>query len=172
MSKISSRTTLIAALAMAAAWYSGNQAGPEIYDFLSAEGKEELMDHKTLGLYLAIAMGVIAVIQMAGSIMKKFAIEALAVVLLLGATVVTFAQGKDGGEIVYNHGMPFKSYMIEDKLKDAVADADDVEEDDEKLEIYEDTIDEITMFSEKVDKVYGNEPKEEDDEDDEDEDEE
>lgn len=166
MSKISSRTTLIAALAMAAAWYSGNQAGPEIYDYLSAEGKQELMGHKTLGLYLAIAMGVIAVLQMAGSIMKKFAIEALAVVLLLGATVVTFAQGKDGGEIVYNHGMPFKSYMIEDSLKDAVLEADELEEDSEKVEIYEDTIDEISMFSETIDKIYGNEPKEEEEEED------
>ena len=162
MSKISSRTTLIAALAMAAAWYSGNQAGPEIYDFLSAEGKEELMGHKTLGLYLAIAMGVIAVIQMAGSIMKKFAVEALAVVLLLGATVVTFAQGKDGGEIVYNHGMPFKAYMIEDSLKDAVAEADELEEDSDKAELYEDTIDEISMHSDKVNKVLGIETNEED----------
>jgi len=167
MSKISSRLTLLAALAMAAAWYSGNQAGPEIYSFLSPEGKEELMEHKALGLYLAIAMGIIAILKMAGCYMKKFAIEALAVVLLLGATVVTFAQGKDGGEIVYNHGMPFKSYMIEDKLKNAVADAEDVEEDEEKVEIYEDTIDEITMLSEKVDKVLGNEPKEEEEEDEE-----
>lgn len=167
MSKISSRTTLIAALAMAAAWYSGNQAGPEIYDFLSAEGKEELMEHKTLGLYLAIVMGVIAVMQMAGCYMKKFVIEALAVVLLLGATVVTFAQGKDGGEIVYNHGMPFKSYMIEDKLKDAVAEAEDLEEDEEKVELYEDTIDEIDMFSAKVDKVLGNEPEDDEEEEDE-----
>ena len=167
MSKISSRTTLIAALAMAAAWYSGNQAGPEIYDFLSAEGKEELMEHKTLGLYLAIAMGVIAVIQMTGCYMKKFVIEALAVALLLGATVVTFAQGKDGGEIVYNHGMPFKAYMIEDKLKDAVAEAEDLEEDEEKVELYEDTIDEIDMFSAKVDKVLGNEPEEDQEEEDE-----
>ena len=97
--------------------------------------------------------------------MKKFVIEALAIVLLLGATVVTFAQGKDGGEIVYNHGMPFKSYKIENSLKNAVVDADDADEDSEKVEIYEDTIDEISMFSEKVDKVYGNEPKQDEDED-------
>jgi len=165
MSKVSSRTTLLAAFAMAAAWYTGSQAGPEIHSFLSVEGKEELMEHKALGLYLAIAMGVIAVIQMAGCYMKKFTIEALAVVLLLGATVMTFAQGKDGGEIVYEHGMPFKAYMIEDSLKDAVTEADDLEEDEEKVELYEDTIDEITMFSDKVNKVLGIETEEEDDED-------
>lgn len=165
MSKISSRLTLIAAVAMAAAWYTGSQAGPEIYSFLSAEGKEELMEHKTLGLYLAIAMGIIAVIQMTGCYMKKFVIEAVAVVLLLGATVVTFAQGQDGGEVVYNHGMPFKAHMIESNLNDAVAEAEDLEEDEEKVELYEDTIDEINMFSEKVDKVLGNESEDDEDED-------
>ena len=161
MSKISSRATLIAALAMIGVWYTGNQAGPEIYDYLSKAGKHELMEHKALGFYLAIAMGIIAVLKIAGCLMKKFIIEAVAIVLLLGATVVTFAQGKDGGEIVYNYGMPFKAYMIEDSLKDALSEAEEVEEDEEKLEIYEDTFDDIASISESVDKIYGNEPVEE-----------
>jgi len=161
MSKISSRATLIAALAMIGVWYTGNQAGPEIYDYLSKAGKHELMEHKALGFYLAIAMGIIAVLKIAGCLMKKFIIEAVAIVLLLGATVVTFVQGKDGGEIVYNYGMPFKAYMIEDSLKDALSEAEEAEEDEEKLEIYEDTFDDIASISESVDKIYGNEPVEE-----------
>ena len=164
MSKISSRTTLVAALAMIGVWYTGDQAGPEIYDYLSKAGKHELMEHKALGFYLAIAMGVIAVLKIAGCLMKKFIIEAIAIVLLLIATAVTFAQGKDGGEIVYNHGMPFKSYMIEDSLKDAYNEAEEAEEDEEKLEIYEDTLDDIKMISANVDKIYGNEPVEEEEE--------
>jgi len=161
MSKISSRTTLIAALAMIGVWYTGNQAGPEIYDYLSKAGKHELMEHKALGLYLAIAMAVIAVLNTAGCLMKKFILQAVAIVLLLGATAVTFAQGKDGGEIVYNYGMPFKAYMIQDSLKDAYNDAEEAEEDEEKLEIYEDALDDIATISESVDKIYGNEPVEE-----------
>jgi len=167
MSKISSRATLIAALAMIGVWYTGNQAGPQIYDYLSEAGKHELMEHKELGLYLAIAMGIIAVIKIAGCKMRNFAIEALAVVLLLGATAVTFAQGKDGGEIVYNYGMPFKAYMIEDSLKDAYNDAEEAEEDEAKVEIYEDTLDDISMISQKVDEIYGNEPAQEESEEDE-----
>ena len=164
MSKISSRATLIAALAMIGVWYTGDQAGPEIYDYLSEAGKHELMEHKALGLYLAIAMAIIAALKMAGCFMKKFIIEAVAIVLLLGATVITFAQGKDGGEIVYNHGMPFKSYMIEDSLKDAYNDAEAEEEDEAKLEIYEDALDDISMISQDVDKIYGNEPAKEESE--------
>jgi len=74
--------------------------------------------------------------------------------------LTTFLQGKHGGEIVYNYGMPFKAYMIEDTLKEAVATAEEAEEDDAKVEAYEDAIDEIGTISEEVDKVYGNTPKE------------
>ncbi len=158
MSKLSSRMTVVAAIAMGIAWYTGSQAGPEVYDYLSEAGQEELMEHKTLGLYLAIAMGVIALLKFAGCQLKSFMLEALAVLLLLGATAVTFIQGKDGGEIVYNYGMPFKSYMIEDTLKDAYNDAEEAEEDSEKVEIYEDALDDIKMLSDDIGKIYGNEP--------------
>ena len=161
MSKISSRLTLFAALAMIGVWYTGNEAGTLIYSYLSAEGKEVLLQHKSLGLYLAIAMGVIALIKMVGCKTKKFAIEALAIILLLGATATTFLQGKMGGEIVYNYGMPFKSVKTQKILKTAYENAEETEEDDEKVEFYEDAMDEIDSLSQKVDTVYGNEPKEE-----------
>ncbi len=167
MSKIAARTTLIAALAMIAAWYTGNQAGPEIFDYLSKEGKEELLEHKSLGLYLAIAMGVIALLQIVGCKLKKFGLEALAIILLIGAMATTFLQGKHGGEIVYNYGMPFKAYLIEDTLKEAVATAEESEEDDAKVEAYEDAIDEISTISEEVDAIYGNTHEDDDEEDDE-----
>ncbi len=104
MSKISSRLLVFAALGVIAAWYTGSQAGPDAYPLLSDEGQHELIEHKTLGLYLAIAFGVIAVIKFIGCQLKKFGIEALAILLLLGATAVTFVQGKDGGELTYEYG--------------------------------------------------------------------
>jgi uncharacterized membrane protein len=161
MSKISSRTTLFAALAMIAAWYTGNQAGPQIFDYLSEAGKHELLEHKQLGLYLAIALSMIALLKIVGCKMKNYAIEVIAIILLLVATGATFLQGKHGGEIVYNYGMPFKAYMIEDTLKEAVATAEDEDEDEAKVEAYEDAIDTITSISEEVDVIYGNPPKEE-----------
>ncbi len=156
MSKISSRTTLFAALAMLGVWYTGNEAGPQIYDFLSEQGQHELIEHKTLGLYLAIAMGVIALLKIAGCKMKKFGLEVLAVILLFIVTAITFAQGKMGGELVYNYGMPFKSYTIEKTLKKASVSAGESESSDEKVEFYEDAIFEIDALSKKVDNIYGN----------------
>jgi uncharacterized membrane protein len=156
MSKISTRVTLIAALAMIGVWYTGSQAGPQIYDYLSEVGKHELIEHKTLGLYLAIAMGVIALLKMVGCKAKKFGIEALAVILLLGATATTFAQGKMGGELVYNYGMPFKAYSIQSSLKDVVKNMDEAENCDAKVGVFEDAMDDINAVSEEVDKIYGN----------------
>jgi len=157
MSKILARTTLVAALAMIAAWYTGNQAGPEIYKYLSEAGKHELLEHKQLGLYLAIAMGVIAILRMVGCKLKKSALQLFATLLLIATMLVTFLQGKHGGEIVYNHGMPFKAYMIEETLKDAASSAEDADEDEEIIEIYEDALDEVSSISEEINAVYGNE---------------
>ena len=104
MSKISSRVLLFAALGIIAAWYTGSQAGPDAYPLLSDEGQHELLEHKALGLYLAIAMGVIALIKILGCRLNRFAVEAVAIVLLLGATGATLIQGKHGGELTYEYG--------------------------------------------------------------------
>jgi uncharacterized membrane protein len=160
MSKISSRATLIAAIAMIGVFYTGSQAGPQIFQYLSDAGKHELLEHKALGMYLAIAMSIIAIIKIVGCRMKKFSLELVAIVLLLGATATTFLQGKDGGEIVYNYGMPFKAYMIQDSLQEAVATAEEADECDAQVEAYEDAIDDINTLSEEVDTIYGNTPQE------------
>lgn len=155
MAKLSSILTLFAAIAVIGVWYTGSQAGPEIWNFLSEEGQHELVEHKTLGGYLAIFFGIIAVLKIAGCRLKIFALEAVAIVLLLVGTATVFKQGKDGGELVYQHGKPFESYIIEDSLKEAVNSADEVEDDSEKLEVYEDVIDDINGHIEEINEFYG-----------------
>lgn len=131
MSKISARTAFVAALAMIGVWYTGSQAGPLIFNYLSADGKHELLEHKELGLYLAIAMSVVALIQMAGCKMKKFGIQALGIILTIGVMAMTFVQGKHGGEIVYEHGQPFQMTQLENFLaSDDMEMADDAEKTD------------------------------------------
>jgi uncharacterized membrane protein len=164
LSKITARMLVVTALVMIAAWYTGSKAGPEIYDYLSSAGKHELIEHKNLGLYLAIAFAAIAILQFLGCQLKKFMLEALAIVLLIGATAMVFVQGKHGGEIVYNHGQPFKAYMIEDTLKEAQSTAEGTEECDEKVEAYEDAVDSIDGISEDVQAIYGGADNEEDEE--------
>lgn len=128
MSKISARTALVAAIAMIGVWYTGSQAGPQIFNFLDAAGKHELLEHKELGLYLAIAMSVVALIQIAGCKLKKFGLQALGIVLTVVVMAVTFLQGKHGGEIVYEHGKPFQMTQLEKFMSGDELDMADDEE--------------------------------------------
>lgn len=129
MSKISARTALFAAIAMVGVWYTGSEAGPKIFNFLSEAGKHELLEHKELGLYLAIAMSVVALIQIAGCQLRKFGLQAFGVILTVVVMAVTFIQGKHGGEIVYEHGQPFQMTQLEKFVSgDELEMAEDVEE--------------------------------------------
>jgi len=155
-SKLSSIAIFFSALAMVVVWYTGSQAGPEIYDYLSEAGQHELLEHKELGLYLAIAMGIIFILKALGCKTKLFMVEALAIVLLLGATAVTFVQGKDGGELVYKHGTPFKSYMIIDTLNETAISVAEEEDTQAKLEVYEEALEDIKLIDEEIEIFYGN----------------
>ena len=161
MSKISSRLYLFAAIAMAGVWYTGSQAGPEIYDYLSAQGQETLVNHKNYGVYLAFAMGGIALLKILGCRLKNVLLETIATLLLVVATAATLYQGNIGGEITYKHGMPFKAYMMEDSLEEAVKSANETESDQEKVTIYEDAIDEVKQFSSELNALYVSTPTQE-----------
>lgn len=137
MSKISARAAVVAAIAMIGVWYTGSQAGPQIFNFLSDAGKEELLEHKELGLYLAIGMSVVALIQFAGCRLQKFGIQALGIILTIVVMAVTFIQGKDGGEIVYEHGKPFQMTQLEKYMS---SDDLDMADDAEKAEMIKEKI--------------------------------
>ena len=162
--KISSASFIFAALAMGVVWYTGSHAGPEVYKYLSKAGQATLIEHKQLGLYLAIAMAIITLIKVIGCRMKNFALQALSIFLLLGATATTLYQGKMGGQIAYNYGMPFKSYMTMDSLNEANKAADDEDDADAQVEIYQDAIDDISSLSDDVDVILGNPKPKEDEE--------
>lgn len=162
--KISSASFIFAALAMGVVWYTGSHAGPEVYKYLSKAGQATLIEHKQLGLYLAIAMAIITLIKVIGCRMKNFALQALAIFLLFGATATTLYQGKMGGQIAYNYGMPFKSYMTMDSLNEANKAADDEDDADAQVEIYQDAIDDISSLSDDVDVILGNPKPKEDEE--------
>ncbi len=154
VSTLSLWATFLAAVAMGIAWYTGSEAGPAIYDYLSEKGQVELLEHKQLGLYLAVSLCAIFLLQILGSKLGSFIIEAIAIAFLLTATLVTFVQGNDGGEIVYKHGMPFKAFMMEELINDAVSDAKEAQSADEKVEIYEEAVESIKMHSKDLNKLY------------------
>jgi len=162
LSKITARTALLAAVAMIAVWYTGNQAGPQVYKYLSVAGQHELLEHKQLGLYLAIATSIVALILIVGCRMKNYVLQALGVLAMVAVMLTTFLQGKDGGEIAYEYGMPFKAYKMHKVLNQAAAQADKQDESDDQVDTYDDAVDNINEIYNDVDALYAKKKKEAD----------
>ena len=110
MSKVSTRFLAFTALFMVAAYFTGKEDGMEVYKFLAAEGKQLLLQHKDYGTYLAIALPIVAIIKIFGTLKNNFKAEVLAVVLLAVVTAGTFYQGKIGGELTYTYGAHVKDH--------------------------------------------------------------
>ena len=138
MSKISSRFLVFAALFMIAAFFSGKNDAPEVFDFLSADGKGLLVQHAELGLYLAIGMGLVAVIKLIGCMKSIFKVELLAIALLLILSGATLFQGKLGGALTYEYGAHVKEAQELSKqvkvMKAELSMCEDDEDEDEEDE--------------------------------------
>lgn len=104
MSKISTRFMLFATLFLVAAFFTGKEDGGEAYILLTSAGQELLRDHKDLGLYLAIGMGIATVVKFFGCFKKSIKAEVFAVLLVAILAGATLYQGKMGGDLTYTHG--------------------------------------------------------------------
>lgn len=104
MSKVSSGYFLFAALFMIAAFFTGKHDGAEAYPLLNSDGVEDLMEHKALGMYLAIGMAITALLKIFGTIRENKKLEIVSVILLAMITATTLYQGKLGGELTFEHG--------------------------------------------------------------------
>jgi len=104
MSKITSRFFLFAAVFVVVAYFTGKHDAKEVFEFLTSDAKTTLVAHAKLGLNLAIAMSIIALIKMFGCYKKMFKVELLSIVFLAVLVFFTLNQGKMGGELVYKHG--------------------------------------------------------------------
>jgi uncharacterized membrane protein len=128
MSKISSRITVFAALGVVAAWYTGGQVAGDVYPLLVDAGQHELKEHKALGLYLAIAMGIIAVLKFVGCRFKIYILEVVAVVMLVATSGVMMKQAQEGGEVVYKYGGGVEGYSDGMDCIEEMAEMEDEEE--------------------------------------------
>ncbi len=101
---VSGLLLILAGVVYMAAFATGKVDGKEAYALLSAEGKEELAEHKKLGAYLVIGIWVVVLLKILFTLAKKFWAKALFVLILAGFVAAAFKQGKDGGELVYEYG--------------------------------------------------------------------
>jgi len=109
---------VITVIIFALAYLTGSVDGKEAYDLLSPEGQAELKEHKLLGVYLLIGTVVVLFFKFLAMTGKGF-FKLLFFLFLLGLIVVTFKQGKDGGELVYEYGANIeKVKALDDELFD------------------------------------------------------
>ena len=94
---------------------------------MSEAGKEELAEHKLLGVYLLLASVVVLFFKLLSAAMSSGIMRSLYILALIGFVFGIFIQGKDGGELTYEHGMnvaPVKAlddkvFELEEALEEA-----------------------------------------------------
>jgi uncharacterized membrane protein len=118
---------IVTVFVLIAAYFTGNVDGKEAYDLLSSDGQAELKAHKLLGVYMlfaSIAVVIFKILAMTGKGFFRF----LFFITLMGLIAITLIQGKEGGELVYEHGANVKI------IKDMKFDLDDLKEELAELE--------------------------------------
>ena len=104
MSKISTRFMVFATIFLVIAFFTGKEDGGEAYILLTGAGQELLKEHKDLGLYLMIAMGIATLVKFYGCFKQNIKAEIFAILLVAILAGATLFQGKMGGDLTYTHG--------------------------------------------------------------------
>ncbi len=104
MSKISTRFMVFASIFLVIAFFTGKEDGGEAYILLTSEGQATLLQHKDLGLYLAILMVFSSLVKFYGCYKKVIKFEIFSILLVGMITAGVLYQGKIGGELTYTYG--------------------------------------------------------------------
>jgi len=124
----------------ALAYLTGNVDGKEAYDLLPSEGQAELKAHKLLGTYLLFGSVIVFFFKLLAMTGKGF-FRFLYFITLIGMIAVTFKQGTEGGELVYEYGANVERVKtLDDKLFDLEEKIEEQKEDNrvsDKVEVIE-----------------------------------
>jgi uncharacterized membrane protein len=77
---------------------------------LSDQAQALLLQHKDLGLYLAIAMFIATLLKVYGCTKQNLKVEIISVCLLAIISAGILYQGKMGGDLTYMHGAHVEAY--------------------------------------------------------------
>ena len=124
---------LLTVLAAVGAYLTGLVDGKEAYPALNEAAKEALGEHKLLGTYLMLASGVVLLFKLFSMLTDKSIIRAMYILILIVFVAGIFEQGKEGGELVYKHGMNVEQVkVLDDELFDL---KEELEEETAKTEV-------------------------------------
>ncbi len=116
-----------------AAYATGSVDGKAAFDALSAAGQEELKAHKALGSLIVIGAFVVLIFKFITVLSSHPLVRAVYILVLALFVGATLKQGKDGGELVYEHGANVSQVKaLDDKLFDLEMQLDELKSNDEK----------------------------------------
>ena len=109
---------LLVVVAAIAAYFTGLTDGKEAFPALGEAAKSELGEHKLLGTYVLLASAVVLFLKLLAMTGNKV-LKALYIFVLIAFVVLMFKQGKEGGELVFEHGLNVeKVKALDDELFD------------------------------------------------------
>ena len=116
-----------------AAYATGSVDGKAAFDALSAAGQEELKAHKALGSLIVIGAFVVLIFKFITVLSSHPLVRAVYILVLALFVAATLKQGKDGGELIYEHGANVAQVKaLNDKLFDLEMQLDELKSNDEK----------------------------------------
>ncbi len=118
------------------AYYTGSVDGKAAWDLLSSDGQTELKAHKLFGTYLVMASVIVVLFKLISALVQRGLVKAIYLLVLIIFVAGILKQGKEGGELVYEHGANVKIVKIKDDalfdckddLSDYVAEEKEAEE--------------------------------------------
>lgn len=124
---------VLTVLAAMAAYFTGLADGKEAYPTLADAAKTALAEHKLLGTYILLASGVVLFLKLLAMTGNK-ALKALYILVLIAFVVALFKQGKEGGELVYEHGLNVEQVkVLDDEIFDLKDELEDAKEETAKV---------------------------------------
>ncbi len=106
-----------------AAFFTGKVDGSEAGPLLSSVGKEELKEHKLIGTYLVYASIVLVAVKAFSMLVARGWAKGLSILILVLFVAGSLKQGRDGGELVYEHGANNKLVSAHEDTIDDLNDA-------------------------------------------------
>jgi uncharacterized membrane protein len=96
---------VLTAVILFGSYLTGTADATSAKDLLTPEAKETLAEHKQFGIYLVyLSLGLVGV-KLITSIINKIQVKFIFLLLMIGFIGLTFMTGKEGGELVYEHGV-------------------------------------------------------------------
>ena len=95
---------ILVVVAAIGAYFTGLTDGKEAFPALAEAAKSELGAHKLLGTYLLLGSTVLLFLKLLAMTGNKV-LKGLYILALIAFVILMFKQGKEGGELVFEHGL-------------------------------------------------------------------